>query len=454
MTNVQDKEFEKMDVLNPRAAGIEVGSREHYVAIGQGKEHVRRFGVYTADLLVLCQWLKDNAITTVALESTGSYWKNLFVMLQQHELNPILVNGRFTKNLKGKKTDVLDCQFIQKMHSLGLLPDSFQPDDFTEKVRNLVRYRSTLISQGADTIKRMQQSLRLMNIRLDVAVTDITGQSGMKIIKAILAGERDAASLASLASVGVKKSREEITQALTGFYRGDCLFQLKQLCNLYEMLGQQIEDLDAELNGMMEKQLKDDNKNDLVLPKQDQAKKKRSKNEPAFNLEQKSYQFYGGINLMQVPGIGASTLLTILSEIGEGIDKFKTAKHFCSWLRLAPNKKVSGGKVLSNFIEHGANTLAIALRNAANSIGNMKAAMPLTSFFRRIAFRYGRAAAITATARKLGVIIWNMLSKRQPYQQQSNEQYEERIRRMTLKNIQHKILRHGIKLEDLKFAGA
>jgi transposase len=454
MENAERKEFEKMAVLNPHAAGIDVGSREHYVAVGQGKEHVRRFGVYTADLIELCQWLKDSKITSVALESTGSYWKNLFVMLQQHELNPILVNGRFTKNLKGKKTDMLDCQFIQKMHSLGLLPDSFQPDDFTEKVRNLVRYRSTLISQGADTIKRMQQSLRLMNIRLDVAITDITGKSGMTIIQAILSGERDAARLASLASVRVKKSKEEITQALTGFYRSDCLFQLKQLHNLYQMLGHQIEDLDVELNKMLEKQLEDDNKNDLLLPNQNKAKKQRSKNEPAFNLEHKSYQFYEGINLMQVPGIGASTLLTIISELGDNIHKFKTAKHFCSWLRLAPNKKVSGGKVLSNFIEHGANTLAIALRNAANSIGNMKAAIPLTSFFRRIAFRYGRAAAITATARKLAVIIWNMLSKKQPYQEQSNEKYEERIRRMTLKNIQHKIIRHGIKLEDLKFAGA
>ena len=169
MDQKKEKSFEKMPVLNAQAAGIDVGSREHYVAVGQGKEHVKKFGVYTKDLLELCQWLRNHGITTVALESTGNYWKNLFIMLQQHELNPILENGSVTKNLKGRKTDVLDCQFIQRMHTLGLLPDSFQPDDFTGQLRNLVRHRASLISQGADNSKRIQQSLRLMNIRFDIS---------------------------------------------------------------------------------------------------------------------------------------------------------------------------------------------------------------------------------------------------------------------------------------------
>jgi transposase len=452
MTKIEEKKSETMPVLNIYAAGIDVGSREHYVAIGQGKEHVRCFGVYTCDLHQLCEWLKDSGITTVALESTGTYWKNLFVMLQQQGLNPILVNGRFTKNLKGRKTDVLDCQFIQKMHSLGLLPDCFQPDDFTEQVRNLVRHRSTLIGQAGDASKRMQQSLRGMNVRLDVAVSDITGQSGLNIIEAILKGEYDAQKLALLTHGRIKKSKQEIALALNGFYRSDHLFQLRQLYDLWKVLQKQIVDVDLELNRMLEEQLHKDNKDDLVLMKDEKVKKKNNKNNPAFNIELKAFQLFDGINLMHVPGIGTGTLLTIISEMGEGINKFKSAKHFCSWLRLVPNKKISGGKVLSNFIQKGANTLAIALRNAANTVGNMKAVIPLTSFFKRIAYRYGRPAAITATARKLAVIIWNMLTKNQAYNPPANEKYEERIRKMTLKNLQRKINKLGIKVEDLQFA--
>ena len=272
MTKQKEKSFEKMPVLNLHAAGIDVGSREHYVAIGQGKEHVKKFGVYTSDLQALCLWLVALGITTVALESTGSYWKNLFIMLQQHGLNPILVNGSFTKNLKGRKTDVLDCQFIQRMHTLGLLPDSFQPDDFTGQLRNIVRHRSSLIALSADNTKRIAQSLRLMNIRLDVAVSDITGKSGMTIIKAIIAGERDATTLAHLCDVNVKKPKEEIALALNGFYRNDYLFQLKQLMNTYEFLQQQILESDKELNEMLDKHLNNSKKNDLVF---DQKKKTR-----------------------------------------------------------------------------------------------------------------------------------------------------------------------------------
>jgi transposase len=452
MTKVEEKKSESMPVHYAHAAGIDVGSRQHYVAIGQGKEHVRCFGVYTSDILQLCAWLKESNITTVALESTGSYWKNLFVMLQQHGLNPILVNGRFTKNLKGRKTDVMDCQFIQKMHSLGLLPDCFQPDSFTEQIRNLVRHRSSVISQAGDSSQRMQQSLRGMNVRLDVAVADITGKSGIAIIEAILNGERDADKLSLLTKGRMKKSAQEIARALTGFYRADHLFQLRQHYDVWKVFQKQLTEVDEELNNLLEQQLANDNKNDLVLPKNDKAKKQSNKNNPGFNIEYKAFRLFNGINLMQVPGIGPGTLLTIISELGENIDKFNSAKNFCSWLRLVPNKKISGGKVLSNTIQRGTNTLAIALRNAANTIGNMKATVPLTSFFRRIAFRYGRPAAITATARKLAVIIWNMLTKHQSYNPPSNEKYEERIRTMTLKNVQRKILRMGIKVEDLQFA--
>jgi transposase len=454
MDEKKEKSFQKMPVLNAHAAGIDVGSREHYVAIGQGKEHVKKFGVYTKDLLELCQWLLHHDVTTVALESTGSYWKNLFIMLQQHGLNPILVNGSFTKNLKGRKTDVLDCQFIQRMHTLGLLPDSFQPDDFTGQLRNLVRHRAALISQGADNSKRIQQSLRLMNIRLDIAVTDITGRSGMDIIKAILEGERDAAKLAQLCYTTVKKSKEEIALALNGFYRNDYLFQLKQQIKTHGFLQEQIEEVDKELNTMLEKHLHDSNKNDLAFEQKKKDKKRIQKNNPGFDIDRQAFQLFNGINLMEVPGISYGTLLVFVSEIGENISKFPSSKAFCSWLRLTPNKKISGGKVIGNKVRHGVNVMSTALRNAANTAGNMKADIPLTKFFKRLAFKYGRAAAISATARKPGVIIWNMITKEQSYQQPSNELYDQRIRQITLKNIQRKISKLKIQPEDLCFVKA
>ena len=267
MTKTKEQQYEQMPVLNLNAAGIDVGSREHYVAIGQGREHIKKFGVYTSDLLDLCQWLIANGVTTVALESTGSYWKNLFIMLQQQGLNPILVNGAFTKNLKGRKTDVLDCQFIQRMHTLGLLPDSFQPDDFTEQMRTLTRHRTSLISQGADYSKRIQQSLRLMNVRLDVALTDPMGVSGQRIIKAIIAGERNAETLAQLCDGTLKKSKQEIALALNGFYRQDYLFLIKQLFSTYQYIEQQIAEVDKELNEMLDKHLNDTGKNDLTFDK-------------------------------------------------------------------------------------------------------------------------------------------------------------------------------------------
>jgi len=452
MTKPKEQKYEQMPVLNEHAAGIDVGSREHYVAIGQGKEHVKRFGVYTEELAELCQWLVQHGVRTVAMESTGNYWKNLFIMLQQRNLKPILVNGSFTKNLKGRKTDVQDCQFIQRMHTLGLLPDSFQPDVFTEQLRNLTRHRTMLLSQAADTSKRLQQSLRLMNLRIDIAVSDITGKSGMNIIAAILKGERNPVLLAAICDANVKKSREEIAAALTGFYRNDYLFQLKQNVGIWQFIQQQIKDVDQELNSLLEKHLHDSNKNDRNYVPHKNARKKKQKNNPAFDIAKKSFQLFNGVDVIEVPGISHGTALTIISEMGENISMFNSAKSFCSWLRLVPNKRKSGGKVLSNKIKQGSHILSVALRSAANTIGNMKKEIPLTKFFKRLHFKYGRAAAITATGRKLAVIIWNMITKCQSYLPLSNAVYDHRIRHLTLKNIQKKIIKLKIKQEDLQFA--
>jgi transposase len=454
MTKAKSTRYAQMPVLNAHAAGIDVGSREHYVAIGQGREHVKKFGVYTENLIELCTYLQANGVTSVALESTGSYWKNLFMLLQQHGLNPILVNGSFTKNLKGRKTDVLDCQFIQRMHCLGLLPDSFQPDDFTDQVRTLVRHRTNLLSEIADNTKRIQQCLRNMNVRLDVAVSDTMGKSGQTIIEAIIAGERNALALAKLCDVNIKKSEAEVAAALNGFFRPDFLIQLKQLMHTFHFFRTQLSDLDKELDAMIQQYLVATNKSERPFTQAKKDKKRLQKNDPKFDLDQKAFQLYNGVNMLEVPGISYSTSLVFMSEVGQNISKFGSSKSLTSWLRLSPNKKITGGKVIGNGLRHGANALALSLRSAANTIGNMKKDIPLTRFFKRLAFKYGRTAAITGTARKLAVILWNMLTKIEAYQPPSMEAYEHRIRSSSIKNMQRKINALKIKPEDLCFVSA
>ncbi|UZR97723.1 IS110 family transposase [Chondrinema litorale] len=392
-----------MEVVNPLAAGIDVGSRSHFVSIGQTKEDVREFGVYTKDHNAMIEWLKKAKITTVAMESTGSYWQTLFSALQLAEFEVILVNGRDVKNVKGKKTDMLDCIWIQKLHSLGLLRGSYLPDEHTRELHTYCLYRQKLIEQSSKYINRIQKNLRLMNIRLDVAINDITGKTGSAILNAILLGERNPKTLSELADVRVKKSKEEIAKSLDGEWKDDLLYVIKDCWQTYQYYQDRIRDLDICVENTLKKGLNIIKK--VKLP--DVGMKQLSKNDPKFDLRSLAYQILG-IDLYQIGGVRNGTVLTVLSTLGSGINKFPTSKHFVSWLRLAPNNKISGGKILSSRTQKGKNQLSISLRRAANAIGNTKT-HPLKKFFSRIAYKKGRGAAITATARKLAVIIYRML---------------------------------------------
>jgi len=403
-----------MEVINPNAAGIDIGSRSHFVAIGQGTEDVREFGVYNEDLKEIANWLKENEIETVAMESTGTYWQSLFAVLQAEGLSVILCNGKFTKNIKGKKSDVQDCQWIQKLHTMGLLSGSFLPDEATEQLRTYCRHRANLLDQAADTTRKMQKYLRLLNLRLDVVVNDITGLTGMKIIDSICKGEVNSKKLASLRNGNCKKSEQEIAKALETNGRKDYLFTLNHEYKMYLNLQSKIIECDTEIEKMLNLQINnDDNKKQHHIDKK--VHKRINKNTPKnIDINLLSYQFFEGVDLLAIEGVSYSTVLTLMSEVGQGIHKFETAKQFASWLRLSPNNKISGGKVLSNKIPKGSNRLKIALRNAANAIGNLKNTA-LSNFFARISHRKGRVSAISATARKLAVIIWNMIVKGQPY---------------------------------------
>lgn len=456
MKRISKKVLQKeisMPVVNPHAAGIDVGSKSHFVAIGQGADDVREFGVYTDSLHSLCQYLKAAGITSVALESTGGYWQRLFLMLQSYDLNPILVNGRFTQNVQGKKTDVQDCQWIQRMHMLGLLPNSYQPDYFTAQVRQYARHRQHLLENAASYILKMQQALRHMNIRLDIAISDVTGQSGQAMVKAILAGQHDAKYLASLANFRIRKSKEELERALTGIFKPEYLFELKQCFEMYEFLHQKIDECDVEIAKMIDTELELREREDGVQRKDYEQTKppKRNKNDPKMPVQKLAFQLSDGVDLAAIDGLSVNTLMTLISEIGLKVSQFPSAKQFASWLRLSPNNKVSGGKVISSYTKKRKNRLGQALMRVANVIGSNYKEGALHQFFMRLKFKKGHQPAIVATARKVAVIIWNMLSKKEPFKYETNESYAEKVKQQVIKKMQRKMKKMDIKMEDLVF---
>jgi transposase len=436
-----------LDVVNPHAAGIDVGSRSHFVAIGQTDEDVKEFGVYNEDLLTLTQWLLANGIKTVAMESTGTYWQSLFTTLQGAGLEVILCNGKFTKNIKGKKTDVKDCQWIQKLHTIGLLSGSFLPDEATEELRTYCRHRANLLEQAADTSQKMQKYLRLLNLRLDVVVRDITGLTGLTIIDTICKGESNPEKLASLRHGNCRKSEKEIAKALQSNGRKDLLFALTHEYQLYQLFQRKITECDKQIKQLLHEQINsDENRKQHFIDKK--VYKRINKNTPDINVNLLSYQYFEGVDLLAIEGVSHSTVLTLMSEVGHGIHKFQSAKQFASWLRLAPNNKISGGRILSNRIPKGSNRLKIALRQAANVVGNLKDTA-LSNFFKRIAFRKGRTSAISATARKLAVIIWNMITKKVPYRTDTQYEFLDQKRKRKVMEMKKLIHKFDITPDDL-----
>ena len=454
MTKTRKKKME-LDIINPYAAGIDVGSRSHYVAVGQSLEDVKEFGVYAEDLTALCLWLLSYGVNSVAMESTGDYWQNLYAELMKHNIDVVLCNGKFTKHAKGKKTDVQDCIHIQKLHALGLLTSSFLPDETTEKLRTYCRQRSNLISSAAGTSRKMQKFLKFLNFRLDVVVKDVCGLTGLAIIEDICKGNLDPEALAEHRHYNCRKSKAEIAKALHGNNRKDFLFGLKQEYQAYQFFQKQIEVCDKEIDKFIKQELKKSPEK-TKLKTTDKPYKRQNKNAISIkNFNQIAFQYFGGVDLMAIEGLSHSTILSVMSELGPaGFYKFGTSKQFVSWARLAPNNKISGGKVLSSKIPKGSNRIKIALRQAANAIGNLKDTH-LSDFFRRVAFRKGRQAAVSATARKLGVIIWTMVTKQVPYNPPNEYLFLDQKRKQKIvSRIKKNITKFDIKPEDVGFCNS
>lgn len=473
---LSSKKIMSFPVSNSDAAGIDVGSRSHAVSKGLGSEDSKEFGVFTENLHELCKWLHTSGVKSVAMESTGIYWKQLFLMLQSYGMEVYLVNATYTKNIKSRKpSDLADSQWIWKLHSVGLLPASYQPDYFTEELRSYVRHRKKLIEGASHSINRMQKCLVLMNLQLPVVLSDITGKSGQAIIQAILDGERNGQELAKLADPRVKASKTEIAKALTGFWKDNHLFALQQHWEMYHFHQKQIQAVEEKIDDLLQKQVEKTGQNDLAYPPIDISidisnaasnenqegdnksksrklkKKRRAKNAPDFELEKYAYQLSDGVDLLQINGIGFSFVLTFLSEVGMDLSQFPSSKHFVSWLCLCPNNKVSGGKVISSKTKKNKHRLKQAFKDAAISIARNKDDA-LAVFYRRMAATKGKGTAITATARKLAIIVYNMVEKGQPYQPQKLEDHAKQIRSRRIKHIQRTINALNIDKDELIFA--
>ena len=435
----------KLNPIHANAAGIDIGSQNHWVCVPSGREAkcVRRFGCYTADLYAIADWLAECKVETVAMESTGVYWIPLFQILETRGFEVKLVNAHYVKTLPGRKTDVLDCQWLQQLHSYGLLSGSFRPEDDICVLRSYIRQRDNLIRSASVHIQRMQKALTQMNIQLHQAVSDITGTTGMAIIRAIVAGEHDPQVLAAKKHHRVKRSEAEIAAALHGDYRKEHLFVLQQELHLYDVYQTQIAECDRQIEECLSQfnDKIDVAQSPLAPPKN--PRHKPQGNEPAFDLRTHLYRM-SGVDFTRVDGLGVLTVQIILSEVGLDPSRFPTVKHFTSWLGLCPGSRITGGKVQSSQTRPVVNRAANAFRMAAQTAGKSHSA--LGAFYRRLRSRLGSPKAITATAHKIARIFYQLWTTGGDYTDPGMDYYELRYRERMVNNLHKKAQAFGFEL--------
>jgi transposase len=447
--------FRGLRVTNPHVAGIDVHAKEHWVAVSPEDalparvdqpahlpRHVRKFGTCTADLEMLADWLQACGVTSVAMESTGVYWIALFELLERRGFEVYLVDPRQTRHAPGRpKTDVLDCQWIQRLHSYGLLTASFRPADQVVVLRSYLRQRQMLIGYAAQHIQHMQKALEQMNVKLTEVVGDIMGVTGLAIIKAILRGERHPRELAKLRDERCHHTEAEIARALYGNWRDEHLFALKQALASYEFYQRQVEECDGRLAAHL--QTFADRSGGRRLPAKPKPGLRRSGNRPAFDVRQSLYRA-SGVDLTILEGIDDSTALVLLCELGMDMSPWPTVKRFVSWLGLCPQHQGSAGKIRSRHVRRGCNRAARALRLAAQGCHHAKNA--LGAFYRRLQARAGGAKAVVATARKIAERVYRLLKYGADYVRQGIEEYEAKYRERVLKNLARRANELGYEL--------
>lgn len=431
-----------LERVNLNAAGIDVGATLHFVAVPADRceQPVKRFEAFTDDLLRLADWLQSCGIDTVAMEATGVYWIPLYELLASRGFEVRLVNPHHMKSVPGRKTDVKDCQWLQELHTYGLLSGAFRPDEDIVQLRTLTRHRSMLVTYAAEHVQHIQKALTQMNIKLQHVVSDTMGVTAMRIIRAILSGERDPVTLAAMRDDRCKNSEETIARSLHGQWRDDHLFELRQAVELHDFYNQKLTECDRAI----EQKLAElpDRSGGKPLPPRRKTKSCR-KNDLRFDAQEPLYRM-SGVDLTRIEGIERSTALLLLSEIGTEMTAWQSAKHFASWLCLCPGNKVSGGRRLGGRTRQSANRVATALRLAARSLHSSASA--LGAFFRRKRSQLGAPKAITATAHKLARMVYSMLRYGTAYVDQGADAYEQMHKAKTLTNLQRRAHALGFQL--------
>jgi transposase len=432
-------------MIEPHAAGIDIAHREHWVAVpvDRCEKPVRSFGTFTEDLEKMADWLRECGIKTVAMESTGVYWIPAFQVLERRGFAVILVNARHVKNVSGRKSDVLDCQWIQRLHSYGLLNASFRPADQMCVLRSYLRYRDDLVCARSVQCQHLQKALQQMNVQLHQVLSDVTGVSGLRIIGAILAGERDAKKMAGLADIRVRASLATIEKALRGDYRAEHLFVLQSAFDLHQTYERKIHLCDEQIIAQLARLPAQVDLKDKPVPPPKPGRPRLKDMVAGTDLREELYRC-AGVDLTAIEGVGVLTAQVVISEIGLDMTRWRSEKHFASWLGLCPDNRISGGKVLSTHTRHVVNSAADALRIAATSLQNSKTA--LGAFYRRMRAKLGAASAITATAHKLARIIYRLLKHGELYVRQGLEDYEKKYRNRLLHNLQKTAATFGLQL--------
>jgi transposase len=433
-----------LDQINLNAAGLDIGAAEIWVSVPEDRSEqpVQVFPTFTVDLHRLADWLQACRIDTVAMESTGVYWIPVYDILEARGFQVYLVNARHVKNVSGRKTDVLDCQWLRQLHTYGLLNASFRPDSDMLALRSYLRHRDNLVRYRTAHIQQMHKALQLMNLQLPNVLSDITGQTGMQIIRAMVAGEHDPVKLAQYRDPRCRSSEDEIAKALTGHYRPEHLFMLKQALELYDVYTEQMRACDVEIERQYSA-IKP--KFDEPLPPLPPASKKhrRQGNAPDYDLRAHLYQLTG-VDLTLIDGLEVLSIQTILAEIGLDMSKWPSVKHFTSWLRLAPNNDISGGRVLRRGTPKTQNRASQAFRMAAQSLSHSQSA--LGGYYRRMRAKHGAPKAITATAHKLARIFYYMLKDRKTYHDPGQDYYEQKYRERVINNLKRRAKELGLEL--------
>lgn len=430
-------------VLHPNAAGIDVASKEHYVAVNPSivGQPIRSFGCFTEDLKEITKWLKACQVDTVAMEATGIYWVSLYLILEEAGFDVVLVNAKHVKNVSGKKSDVKDAEWLRQLHSCGLLSASFQPDLHTRKLRCYMRHRKNLTDMAATHIRMMQKAMEQMNIKLQHVIADITGKTGQAIIKAILRGERNPEALLHLVDGRIRAPREEIAKSLDGIWKEEHLFELSQSFELYHLYRVKVAECDQQIKKHLRVYCCPEP--DLVEQPSREGKAKSNKNNLDFDATT-ILRKITGIDLTEIFGITDTNAVEIISEVGLNMNKWPTAKHFTAWLNLAPNNKISGGKLLSNRAGKKKNKAGQIFKMAAFAVQRSK--NWLAAFYHRIKSRAGVGKATVATARKIAVIFYTMLKNRKAFNPISLEIYSNSFKDLQLRKMTKQAKRMGFRL--------